>query len=107
MGYILSSKRMLDFDTINLDGSIFEDDPDSETENEKENQTQIKPEKWNLHYGPPTSSLDREIQIHHKGQSGSSTQSASENQVFNKNNIMSQNQMMETLAGALSNILKE
>ena len=36
---------MLDFDTINLDGSIFKDDPDSETENEKENQTQIKQEK--------------------------------------------------------------
>ena len=61
----LSSKRMLDFDTINLDDSIFEDDPDSEIENENENQTQIKPEKRNLHNGQPTSSLDREIQIHH------------------------------------------
>ena len=38
----LSSKRMLDFDTINHDGSIFEDDPDSETENAKGNQAQKK-----------------------------------------------------------------
>ena len=52
---------MLDFDIINLDGSIFEDDPDSETENGKEKQTQVKPIKRNLHNGPPTSSFDREI----------------------------------------------
>ena len=74
-----NTKQMLDFDTINLDGSIFKDDPDSETENEKEKQTQIKPIKWNLHNGPPTSSLDREIQIHHNRQADSSTQSASGN----------------------------
>ena len=29
----ISSKWLLDFDSINHDGSIFEDDPDSETEN--------------------------------------------------------------------------
>merc|ERR1711954_279233 len=61
----------------------------------------------NLHNAPPTSSLDRESQIHHKGQSSSSIQSASDNQAFIKNNIMRQNQMMEMLAGALSDILKE
>ena len=63
----LSSKRLLDFDSINHDGSIFEDDPDSETENAKGNQEHgKKPVRRNLHNGPPTSSLDREIQIHHE-----------------------------------------
>ena len=33
---------MLYFDTINHDGSIFEDDPDSDTENAKDSQAQIK-----------------------------------------------------------------
>merc|ERR1711954_94279 len=58
----LSSKKMLNFDTINLDGSIFENDPDSEVENRREEQTQVKQIKKNLHNGPPTSSFDREIQ---------------------------------------------
>ena len=98
---------MLDFDTINLDGSIFKDDPDSETENEKEKQTQIKPIKRNLHNEPPASSLDREIQIHHNRQAGSSAQSASWNHASSENNVINQNQMMEMLARALSNILKE
>merc|ERR1711954_526969 len=98
---------MLDFDTINLDGSFFKDDPDSETEDEKENQTQIKAIKRNLHNEPPASSLDREIQIHHNRQAGSSAQSASWNHASNENNVINQNQMMETLAGAPSNILKD
>ena len=94
---------MLDFDSINHDGSIFEDDPDSETENAKGNQEHGKNlVRWNLHNGPLTCSLDREIQIHQEKQ-----HSNSDNQASNENNIMSQNQMMETLAGALSNILKE
>ena len=52
---------MLDFDTININGSISKDNPDSETENAKESQVEIKPVKQNLHNGPPTSSLEREI----------------------------------------------
>merc|ERR1711954_508080 len=98
---------MLDFDTINLDGSFFKDNPDSETEDEKENQTQIKPIKWNLHNEPPASSLDRGIQIHHKQQDNSSTQNAPENYTTSENNVINKNQMMEILAGALTNILKE
>ena len=69
-----NTKQMLDFDTINLDGSIFEDDPNSETENRKEEQTQVKPIKRNLHNGPPTSSFNRKIQIHREQQDDSSTQ---------------------------------
>ena len=100
---------MLHFDSINHDGSIFEDDPDSETENAKGNQEhRKKPVRRNLYYGPPTCSLDRENQIHQdKQHSSSSTRSVSENQASNGNNVMSQNQRMETLARALSNILKE
>ena len=94
-----NTKQMLDFDTINLDGSIFKDDQYSETENGKEKQTQVKPIKRNLHNGPPTSSLDREIQIHHKQQDNSSTQSASENYTTSKNKLINQNQMMEALTG--------
>ena len=77
---------MLNFDTINLDGSIFKND---------------------LHNGPPTSSFDREIQVHHEQQDKSSSQKASENYTTNKNKLINQNQMMEALTGAISNILKE
>ena len=102
-----NTKQMLDFDTINLDGSTFENDPNSETENRKEEQTQVKPIKRNLHNGPPTSSFDREIQIHHKQQDNSGSQKAAENYTTNKNKLINQNQMMEALTGAISNILKE
>ena len=97
---------MLDFDSINHDGSIFEDDPDSETENTKgHKEHERKPVRQNLHNGPPKSSLKREIQVHRENQHfSSSTQSVSENPTSNENNVMSQNQMIEALAKALSNI---
>ena len=103
----LSSKKMLNFDTMNLDDSIFENDQDSEVESGKEEQTQVEPIKRTLHNGPPTSSFDREIQIHHEQQDDSSTQNAPENYTTSENKLINKNQMMEMLAGALSNILEE
>ena len=92
---------------MNLDDSIFENDQDSEVESGKEEQTQVEPIKRTLHNGPPTSSFDREIQVHHEQQDNSSTQNASENYTTSKNKLINQNQMMEALTGAISNILKE
>ena len=59
------------------------------------------------HNGPPTSSFDREIQIHHKQQDDSGSQKAAENCTTNENKLINQNQMMEALTRAISNILKE
>ena len=87
------------FDTMNLDDSIFENDQDSEVESGKEEQTQVKPIKRTLHNGPPTRSFEREIQVHQGQQDNSNSQKGSENYTAN--------QMMEALTGAISNILKE
>ena len=46
-------KKMLNFDTINLDDSIFKNDPDSEIANRKKEQNQVKPiaetSQWTTH----------------------------------------------------------